>query len=588
MPFRTADVAPADIYVASCSPFDPVTGSTVSVNLTTFKYLNTESSDSPASTTFRPGMQINGFKLSTLDLDTGMIGGFLSGAQGEILIPNTDRELDPWIRYSWVGRVLEIKRIPKGSTYKAASGGTSVIKGYVTGVSADRRWLRISFESFDSVLERKPLSPYKYWGRPRALRFGSASAHRVSCGDNCDLTASGTIEVFFKLNSDTANLKYLVNKHNGSTGYYLALTSGETVRMNFGGSGFVAGSGTIAVGEWMLLSAVFNSGAQTVDLYINGVLDSSQSYTAGPPTNTAATLYLGGDSGSNSSNCDIGEVRIWNVARTQQQILENLYGGISSASVPSSLIGWWRFEEGTGATLNDTSATNADGTITGATWVGTYEGDEALGGRRKPIGYGGATSDVLDANTGQPHIEPVLIDAQKLIYAVDIRGFQAFMSPPVFAYDGGNSITNGGNNTDLWSTTVSAGQVKYDQTRGLIRLNAATSQKLSVRYQATGGSGTPNSMLSELLQTSAGFSGGDIGLVAGDWSGFNVGLGSGGAMVHSLDGEMTCADAVRQILHSFRAWGGFGEAGSFWPSRSPRRTSRTRRRSRSPISSSPT
>lgn len=566
MPFRTADVAPVDIYVASCSPFDPVAGSTVSVNVTTYKYLNTESTDSPASTTFRPGMQINGFKLSTLDLDSGMIGGFLSGAQGEILIPNTDRALDPWIRYSWVGRVLEVKRIPKGSTYKSATGGTSLIKGYVTGVSADRRWLRISFESFDSVLERKPLSPYKYWGRPRALRFGSASAHRVACGDNLDI-ASGdrTFEFFLKLNSANGVAKYLAHKFSGGTGYYINLTAADKVRVTFdGGSSHVISTGGPTVGAWTLVSVVFDNANNLVHFYFDGVLDSSFAYAGGPPGNTAHTLYLGGDNGSNSSNCDIGEVRVWSVARTQQQILENLYGGLQSDVVPSSLIGWWRFEEGTGAALNDTSATNANGTITGATWQGTYEGDEALGGRRKPIGYGGCGTANNLAWTGQPYIEPLLIDAQKLIYAVSARGFEASMGLGIAcrAYDGGNEITSGGTSTDLWSTTVSAGQFKYDVARGLIRLNAIPSGKLTVRFQTHDG-GTFFGIISSILTDSAGFTSGDYSLDSGDFADFDQGSFAGGSMIYSPDGEMTCADAIRQALHSARAWGGFGELGVF-------------------------
>jgi hypothetical protein len=565
MPFRTSTPAPVDIYVASCSPFDPVSGSTVSVNLTTYKYLNTESGDSPASTSFRPGMQINGFKLSTLDLDTGMIGGFLSGAQGEILIPNTDRELDPWLRYSWVGRVLEVKRVPKGTSYNSASGGTSVIKGYVTGVSADRRWLRISFESFDSVLERKPLSPYKYWGRPRALRFGSASSHYVSCGDLVDITGDCTVEVFLKLNSDDATTKYLVKKQSGTTGYYVNIASTEVLRASFDGGITNAFSTTaLTVGQWVFVSVVFDNAGNTVKFYLNGVLDATVAYTAGPPTNTAHTLFLGGDGGTNSANCDIGEIRIWNTARTQQKILENLHGGLQSDVVPSSLIGWWRFEEGTGATLNDTSATNANGTITGATWFGTYEGDEALGGRRKPIGYGGCGTANNLAWTGQPYIEPLLIDAQKLIYAVSARGFEASMGLGIAcrAYDGGNEITSGGTSTDLWSTTVSAGQFKYDVARGLIRLNAIPSGKLTVRFQSFDG-GTFFGILSSILTDSAGFTSGDYSLDSGDFADFDQGSFAGGSMIYSPDGEMTCADAIRQALHSARAWGGFGELGVF-------------------------
>lgn len=564
MPYRVTEPAPVDIYLISASPFDPVTGTTVNVYATTHKYFNTEAASTPASTSFRPGAQVNGFKLSTLDLEGGMIGGFLSGATGEILIPNTDRELDAWLRYSWMGRTVTVSRVAKGVV--GSSGGTTILKGYVTGVSADRRNLRIAFESLDAALERKPLSPTKFWGRPRALRFGGGGAnHSVTCGDNCDMTGSFTIEFLYKLNgaSGGANAP-IVSKDTGAAGYAVWHQTTNVLRFTVRG-GHAFNTSTQNTGEWHFYSFVYDTAANMAYAYVDGALNNSTSATV-DPTATAAILRFGGDGGTTHViNGDLAEVRIWNVARTQQQILENLYGGISSLVIPSSLVGWWRFEEGSGATLNDSSATNADGTITGATWQGTYEGDEALGGRRKPIGYGGNLSDTLSATTPQPYIEPTLIDSQKLIYSVDVRGFQAAMGgavPPVKSYDGGSEITSGGNTTDLWGTTVSVGQFKYDESRGLIRLNAAPSKRLSVRYQPIGGSGNPGSMIGEILEYSAGFSSSDYFIDAADFSEFAV-SGNGGAMVYSVDGEMTCAEAIRQILHSFRCWGGFGENGIF-------------------------
>lgn len=48
----------------------------------------------------------------------------------------------------------------------------------------------------------------------------------------------------------------------------------------------------------------------------------------------------------------IAEARVWSVARTQQEIRENMYGIENPADEPA-LLGYWKFDEGTGNTVTD-------------------------------------------------------------------------------------------------------------------------------------------------------------------------------------------------------------------------------------------
>jgi hypothetical protein len=64
----------------------------------------------------------------------------------------------------------------------------------------------------------------------------------------------------------------------------------------------------------------------------------------------------------------LDEVRIWNVARTQADIQADMYREIPGTS--PGLVGYWKFDEGSGSTANDYSPNNNDGTLLGGVaWV---------------------------------------------------------------------------------------------------------------------------------------------------------------------------------------------------------------------------
>ncbi len=83
------------------------------------------------------------------------------------------------------------------------------------------------------------------------------------------------------------------------------------------------------------------------------------------PTND--NLSIGAYDNSNGSgvitqHCDaqIDEVRIWNVARTQAQIRDNMCRQLTGAE--TGLVSYWNMNEGTGNTVNDLTTNNNHGT----------------------------------------------------------------------------------------------------------------------------------------------------------------------------------------------------------------------------------
>lgn len=122
--------------------------------------------------------------------------------------------------------------------------------------------------------------------------------------------------------------------------------------------------------------AVTKSGAQFV-LYVNGAsvaqVTTSSIFSYGGP---AVELRIGGRVASNGTalaggfNGTIDEVRLWNVARTQGEIVARMRSPIGlSSPEAANLVASWRFDEGSGTTAADEKSA-ANGTLVGGpTWV---------------------------------------------------------------------------------------------------------------------------------------------------------------------------------------------------------------------------
>ncbi len=58
----------------------------------------------------------------------------------------------------------------------------------------------------------------------------------------------------------------------------------------------------------------------------------------------------------------LNEIRVWNSARSQQKIKDNMYDEISASS--PGLVAYWKFNDGSGSTATDATSNNIDGTLT--------------------------------------------------------------------------------------------------------------------------------------------------------------------------------------------------------------------------------
>lgn len=499
-------------FLLEVSPYDPVTGAEIPVYATTAEEWNTSSGDTPASTSYWPGLAISGLGASLLN--GGMFGGVLQAEAGEISLPNTIGQFDTLLRSTWIGRTLTIWKVEPGAAH---SSRTVYRKGYVSAATFGVREIRLALESFNATLFERELQAKKFWGRPRALHFEPSGilAPNVSLGDNCDMTGSFSIEVLYRITGTPgSNNAPVVSKDTGAAGFGVwQQTSGVLRFFIRGGHGF----NTIPLNDGALhfCSFVYDTAANTAYIYVDGVLVNSVASTV-DPTATAAVLRFCGDGGiTNVCHGDLAEVRIWNRALSEIEINRWLYGGVAKGE--SGLVGHWKMSNGSGSTLSDDSYNGVNGTISNATWIGTYEGDEQLGGVEKPW----ATGTVY-------HVDPVLIDAQKLIYAVNARGNDANVVPNVWVQ--GQAVPcQGAAVFDIWGTSVTPGQFKYDPARGLIRLGSTPTGRLSVTFRALGYGGFdsryPPGSLKAIVEQSAGFSSSAFSVADSDFSGFFAPVG---------------------------------------------------------------
>lgn len=110
---------------------------------------------------------------------------------------------------------------------------------------------------------------------------------------------------------------------------------------------------------WYHVAATYDGAAMKI--YINGVLDASKSQTGSVSSNGAFSVgYLYNT--SRNFNGKVDEVRVWKRALSQTEISQNM----CNVSVPAtSLAAYWKFNEGSGSSVQDTSGNGVTLTLTG-------------------------------------------------------------------------------------------------------------------------------------------------------------------------------------------------------------------------------
>jgi hypothetical protein len=200
-----------------------------------------------------------------------------------------------------------------------------------------------------------------------ALRFTQDNqCAKVLDDDSLDVTGDLTIEAWVCPEAGILDKWYdfILSKQMGGSGYTL-LTSGtgSGERYHFeAGEAYVDADSSSApvIGAWRHLAGVWKDGFLAI--YVNGILDGVQESPIAPHPNEFP-LWIGTSPFGTDTNWrgKIDEVRIWSVARTQEQILENKDRYLTGHE--DGLRAYWSFDDGTGDVFLDKTANGNDGAL---------------------------------------------------------------------------------------------------------------------------------------------------------------------------------------------------------------------------------
>lgn len=165
----------------------------------------------------------------------------------------------------------------------------------------------------------------------------------------------------------------IIEKWSGSGGYPYVIRYVNQAGTNDGRIRFARYDGTnnpgalsvtrINDGEYHHVAAVKNG--DTLLLYIDGVLESmGTDATTGTTTNNSS-LFIGRRGGSapndNFFAGSVDELRIWNVARSNEQIQATMNQPLKGNE--AGLVGYWRFDQVAGNTIYDSTSNGNDGSL---------------------------------------------------------------------------------------------------------------------------------------------------------------------------------------------------------------------------------
>lgn len=143
----------------------------------------------------------------------------------------------------------------------------------------------------------------------------------------------------------------------GSTDLWLGLDNGGYPNFTIGG-GTTTGTFVVNDGKWHHLAAVRQSGNKY--LYVDGILVASGLNSS--TLSAGGDLEIGAYTGAYNFKGSIDEVKIWNTARTQVQVVADMTA--CATGVQSGLVLYYNFEEASG-----NKTTNLSGTLSGGTLV---------------------------------------------------------------------------------------------------------------------------------------------------------------------------------------------------------------------------
>jgi len=191
-----------------------------------------------------------------------------------------------------------------------------------------------------------------------------------------DFSTDFSVETWFKVDSFTKTWQTIISKGDDSWRIHRHdnnNTLNFAVNKSSGGYVEVSTARSVNDGQWHHVAAVADSSQQTLYLYLDGILESTTSFTdsinqSDYPVQIGANAQASG----REFHGNMDEVRIWDVARSQAEIQSDMYN--TSEGGENGLIAYYNFENDVASTVTDQSFNGYDGTLISSPTYATYAG----------------------------------------------------------------------------------------------------------------------------------------------------------------------------------------------------------------------
>lgn len=204
-----------------------------------------------------------------------------------------------------------------------------------------------------------------YHGRA-ALRFdGAGDFIMVGPSESLDIRGDATISAWIRKQGDTARFDEQILWRGDETFGQDPLSlfiHNDRVTIRTDAPVAFSASSTVPVGhDWNFWTGVRDAGAGKLRVYLNGGLVGESPLPQMPVYDTSRMwIVLGAVDKGNWQyfHGDIGEIQLWNIVRSPEEIRQDMEGGIKPGT--AGLVAYWNFEEGSGQELHDASGNGHD------------------------------------------------------------------------------------------------------------------------------------------------------------------------------------------------------------------------------------
>jgi hypothetical protein len=203
-----------------------------------------------------------------------------------------------------------------------------------------------------------------------ALRFDGVD-DVVEIADNALLSGgpgkSLTLEVWVKLESVSGHHPIVTKYLDGTwKDWGIEVDAGKiVVDIENNGDNWAYIIGSVSPGVWTHLAFTFDNAANTLRIYMNGVEVGSGATLTKEMPDTQAALTFGRHYGNFVMPGTIDEVRVWNYARSANQIAATMSTPLVGNE--TGLIGYWSFDEGSGQSVGDVTGNGSNGRLGNST-----------------------------------------------------------------------------------------------------------------------------------------------------------------------------------------------------------------------------